>query len=46
MPCNTGSFRSVSALFCTETFSGGAGSPSPGIMDEGIPLRKRQACFL
>ena len=31
MPCNTGSFRAVSALFCAETFSGGAGFPSiPG----------------
>ena len=47
MPCNTGSFRAVSALFCAETFSGGAGFPSsPGSQDEGIPHRKRQARFL
>lgn len=47
MPCNTGSFRAVSALFCAETFSGGAGFPSsPGSQDDGIPHRKRQARFL
>lgn len=46
MPCNTGSFRAVSALFCAETFSGGAGSPLPRSMDEGIPPRKYQARFL
>ena len=47
MPCNTGRFRAVSALFCAETFSGGAGFPSsPGSQDEGIPHRKRQARFL